>query len=122
MSVESFKTLAAKFVSLTFADFAQDYTFESLTLTPDDQGGFTTTWSTFTTVSGFIKPVSGKEMIVDDHVNTENIKKFSFEWVAGITSDMRILSNGKYYNIHSVASIQESTVWIDVIASESVAT
>ena len=122
MSVASFKAMANKFVTNTFADFAQPYTFESMTLTPDDQGGFAPSWSTFAAVTGFIKPTSGKEMILDDHVNTENLKKFSFEYVAGITSDMRILFNSKYYNIHSVGSVQESTVWIDVIASESVAT
>mgnify|MGYP003645632261 CR=1 FL=1 len=122
MSVASFKALANKFVTNTFADFTQPYTFESVTRVPDDQGGYTTTWATFAAVTGFIKPTSGKEMILDDHINTENLKKFSFEYVAGITADMRILFNSKYYNIHSVASIQESTVWVDVIASESVAT
>lgn len=122
MSVASFKAMANKFVTNTFADYTKPYTFESVARTPDDQGGYTTTWSTFAAVTGFIKPTSGKEVILDDHVNTENLKKFSFEYVAGITSDMRILSNSKYYNIHSVGSIQESTVWIDVIASESVAT
>ena len=123
MSVASFKALANKFVTNTFADFAQPFSFEAPVLTPDDQGGEVVTWpSTFVTVSGFIKPTSGKEMILDDHINTENLKKFSFEHVVGITTDMRILFNTKYYNIHSVASVQESTVWVDVIASESVAT
>ena len=121
MSVASFKALANKLVTNTFADFAQPYTFESLVRTPDDQGGYTVTWTEFVTVSGFIKPTSSKEMILDDHINTENLKKFSFEWVDGINTEMRILFNSKYYNVHSVSSIQESTVWINVIASESVA-
>ena len=122
VSRQRFKDLANKFVTDTFVEFAQTYAFESLTRVPDDQGGYTTTWATFATVSGFIKPTSGKEIILDDHINTENLKMFSFEYVAGITSEMRILFNSKYYNIHSVASIQESIVWINVIASESVAT
>ena len=122
VSRQRFKDLADKFVTDTFVEFAQTYAFESLTRVPDDQGGYAATWATFATVSGFIKPTSGKEITLDDHINTETLKKFSFEYVDGITSDMRILFNSKYYNIHSVGSVQESTVWINVIGSESVAT
>ena len=123
VSRQRFKDLANKFVTDTFADFNKTYTFEAPVETPDDQGGFVTTWpTTFATITGFVKPVSESEIILDDHIKSKNIKKFSFEYVAGITSDMRILFDGKYYNINSPASIQESDVWIDVIASESVAT
>jgi SPP1 family predicted phage head-tail adaptor len=122
MSVASFKALANEFVTSTFADFALPYTFETPTKTPDNQGGYTVTWAEFKAVSGFVKPTSGKELTLDDHIKTENLKKFSFEYVAGLKNDMRILFNGKYYNIHSIKNIQESTIWIDVIASESVAT
>lgn len=122
MNIDCFKAMANDFVNNEFADFTAAYSFESLTKAPDDQGGYTTSWATFVSVTGFVKPTSGKEMILDDHINTENLKKFSFEYVTGLTNDMRILFSGKYYNIHSIENIQESTVWINVIASESVAT
>ena len=122
MSVLSFKRLAAKFVDKTFNDFTGSFTFQSLTKTSDGQGGYTTTWATFATVTGFIKPVSGKEMILDDHINTQNIKQFSFEHIVDITNEMRISYNGVNYNIHSIKSVQESTVWINILASEAVAT
>ena len=122
VSKQSFKDLANQFVTDTFSEFNQTYVFESLAITPDGQGGYTDTWSTFATITGFAKPISEAEMILDDHIKSKNIKKFSFEYVAGITSDMRILFKGKYYNIYSPASIQESDVWINIIASESVAT
>ena len=122
MSVASFKALANRFVTGTFADFTGTYVFESLTRVPDDQGGYTETWATFATVTGFIKPTSSKELTLDDHIKTENLKMFSFEFVEGITTELRVLYKQKYYNIHSVKNIQESTVWINVVASESVAT
>lgn len=122
MSVKSFKSLANKFVNKTFADFAVQFSFESLAETSDGQGGYTTAWSTFKTATGFVKSISGKEMILDDHINTEDIKKFSFEYAVEVTTKMRILYAGNYYNIHSIESIQDSTIWIDVIASKSVAT
>ena len=122
MSVKSFKSLANKFVNKTFADFAVQFSFESLAETSDGQGGYTTAWSTFKTATGFVKSISGNEMILDDHINTEDIKKFSFEYAVEVTTKMRILYAGNYYNIHSIESIQDSTIWIDVIASKSVAT
>ena len=122
MSVVSFKRLAAKFVDKTFNDFTGNFTFQSLTKTSDGQGGYTTSWATFATVTGFIKPVSGKEMILDDHINTQNIKQFSFEHIVDITNEMRIAYNGVSYNVHSIKSVQESTVWINILASEAVAT
>tara|TARA_R110000851_G_scaffold4689_1_gene19369 strand:- start:3469 stop:3837 length:369 start_codon:yes stop_codon:yes gene_type:complete len=122
MSVASFQALANKFVIDTFSDFTKAYVFESMTRIPDDQGGYTESWSTFATITGFVKPTSGDKIILDDHIKTKNLKMFSFQYVSGITDEMRILYNTNYYNIHSVASIQESAIWIDVIASESVAT
>lgn len=122
MSVESFKALANGFVSSTFADFTKSYVFESLSRLPDGQGGFTTTWSTYLTITGFVKTDSANEITLDDHIKTQDIKKFSFEYVSDLNAEMRILYNGDYYNIHSIKSIQDSNIWIDVIASKAVAT
>ena len=118
MSVSSFKALAERFVDKTFADFTQTYTFESLARTADGQGGFTVTWSTFATVVGFVKIDSGKEGQLDDHIKSEYSRKFSFEYVAGLDNSMRILYTGNYYNIRSIKSIQDSTIWIDVMADK----
>jgi len=122
MSVSSFKSLASSFVNDTFADFTKPFAFESLTETSDGQGGYTTTWITFASVTGFVKVTSGKELILDEHINSEYLRKFSFEYVAGLENNMRILYEGDYYNIHKIQSVQDSTIWIDVIASKSVAT
>ena len=67
MSVSSFKSLAKSFVDNTFSDFTQTYTFQSLNKAPDGQGGFTSGWSTFATVTGFVKIDSGREGELDDH-------------------------------------------------------
>ena len=122
MSVSSFKSLASSFVNDTFADFTKPFAFESLTEAADGQGGYTTSWLTFATVTGFVKVASGKELILDDHINSEYLRKFNFEYVTGLENNMRILYEGDYYNIHKIQSVQDSTIWIDVIASKSVAT
>jgi SPP1 family predicted phage head-tail adaptor len=121
MSVSSFKSLAKSFVDNTFSDFTQTYTFESLNKTPDGQGGFTSGWSTFATVTGFVKIDSGREGELDDHIKSEYSRKFSFEFVAGLQNDMRIAYNGDKYNIRSINSVQDSTIWIDVMADKGIA-
>jgi len=121
MSVSSFKSLAKGFVNDTFSDFTQTYTFESLNKTPDGQGGFTSGWSTFATVTGFVKIDSGREGELDDHIKSEYSRKFSFEFVAGLQNNMRILYNGDYYNIRSINSVQDSTIWIDVMGDKDIA-
>ena len=120
MSVSSFKSLAKSFVDNTFSDFTQTYTFESLAKTSDGQGGFTVAWSTFATVTGFVKIDSGREGELDDHIKSEYSRKFSFEFVTGLQNDMRILYNGDYYNIRSINSVQDSTIWIDVMGDKDV--
>lgn len=121
MSVASFKALAERFVDSTFADFTQTYTFESLATTPDGQGGFTDGWTTFATVTGFVKIDSGREGELDDHIKSEYSRKFSFEFVAGLQNNMRIVYNGDRYNIRSINSVQDSTIWIDVMADKDIA-
>tara|TARA_R110000787_G_scaffold16_1_gene49 strand:+ start:378 stop:746 length:369 start_codon:yes stop_codon:yes gene_type:complete len=121
MSVSSFKSLAKGFVDNTFSDFTQTYTFQSLNKAPDGQGGFTSGWSTFATVTGFVKIDSGREGELDDHIKSEYSRKFSFEFVAGLQNNMRILYNGDIYNIRSINSVQDSTIWIDVMADKDVA-
>ena len=121
MSVSSFKSLAKSFVDNTFSDFTQTYTFQSLNKAPDGQGGFTSGWSTFATVTGFVKIDSGREGELDDHIKSEYSRKFSFEFVAGLQNNMRILYNGDYYNIRSINSVQDSTIWIDVMGDKDLA-
>ena len=121
MSVSSFKSLAKGFVDNTFSDFTQTYTFQSLNKAPDGQGGFTSGWSTFATVTGFVKIDSGREGELDDHIKSEYSRKFSFEFVAGLQNNMRILYNGDYYNIRSLNSVQDSTIWTDVMGDKDIA-
>ena len=122
MSVASFRGLTSTFVKSTFAAFTQDFIIQQLTETPDGQGGFTATWSTFASVTGFVKTVTAKEAQLDDHIHSEYLKKFSFEYISGINNDMRILYGGDYYNIRSSVSIADSTIWIDIVADKNTAT
>lgn len=121
MSIKSFEALAKSFVDNTFAEYTQAYSFEAITKTPDGQGGFTVTWANFANVTGFVKIDSGREGELDDHIKSQYSRKFSFEFIAGLTNDMRILYDGDYYNVRSIKSAQDSTIWIDVLADKDLA-
>ena len=121
MSISSFKALAKSFVDNTFAEYVQVYSFEQITKIPDGQGGFTVIWASFANVTGFVKIDSGREGELDDHIKSQYSRKFSFEFIAGLTNDMRILYDGDYYNVRSIKSAQDSTIWIDVLADKDIA-
>jgi hypothetical protein len=116
------KNQASRFVNGRFSDLSAPFTIESFVSTPDAQGGLTVAWSTFATVTGFVNTSRADEIILDDHQKALNIKEFSFEHVDGLNASMRIVYGGVNYNILSIKSVEDSTVWDIVTASEDVAT
>lgn len=112
---QKFKDLAEKFVDTTFNDFTHTYTIESLAKSPDGQGGYTEVWSTHATITGFVFPVKPSEHIRDEALRSKEPKYFQFEYVSGITSDMRILYNNQYYNLDPDLSIADKDIWIKVL-------
>lgn len=104
------------------AEFVEVFAFEQITETPDGQGGYSVSWSNFVNIQGFTKQASENEIKLDDHIKTNEVKKFSFEYVAGLKTDMRILYKNDYYNIHKIESIQDSDLWINVYATKNKAT
>lgn len=120
--VDDFKELANDFVTDTFKDFTQTFVIESLTKIPDDQGGFTTVWATFTTPTGFVKSLSAKEIIKDDRIKSDQAKEFSFEYISGIKSDMRIVYEGVNYNILPFEDIMDANIWLKIVGDKDSAT
>ena len=112
---QKFKDLAKKFIDATFNDFTHTYRIEALTKSPDGQGGYTEAWATYATITGFVFPVKPSEQIKDEAFRSKEPKYFQFEYIAGITSDMRILYNNQYYNLDPDLSIADKDIWIKVL-------
>lgn len=65
-------------------------------------GGTTSTWETYITRWASIKPYSrGIEYFDGGAVRAEKTLVFTIRYTTGITTDMRILHEGKYYNIRA---------------------
>jgi SPP1 family predicted phage head-tail adaptor len=56
-------------------------------------------YSTFATVWGSIEPLSGSEGIYGKQEGSESTHKIRIRYHAGITSDFRVLWNGRYFNL-----------------------
>ena len=119
---QRFKDLANRFVTNTFDDFTQTFVIESLTETADGQGGFTSSWTPFATVTGFVKPASSGEKLEDGRIKSIYDRMFMFEYIAGVENDMRIVYDGKNYNIRKILPVMDVDVWISAMADEEVAT
>lgn len=119
---QRFKNLAADFVNNVFADFTNTFVIQSLTRTPDGQGGFTSAWTNTHTVTGFVFPEPMGEKEFDTYLKTDTMKVFLFPYIAGLENTMRISYQSKLYNIRKIESVVDVDVWIKIHAEERVAT
>lgn len=124
MSVERqvFKDLASSFVTDVFADFTKAFIFQAPVEVSDGQGGYTVTWSDFASVTGFVEMKSGGELVeVTDgmaKIDDEEMYVFQFEFVEGITNNMRIRHQNESYNIKSIMALQDVDIWLNIEAEK----
>lgn len=119
---DRFKAMANRFVTSRFNDLTDVFTIEQKTNTQDGQGGFTVTWSTLISLTGFTRTKTANETNLDGHIKEINIRSFSFEYIAGIDASMRIDYAGVKYNILTVKSVEDSEIWTILTAKMAVAT
>lgn len=124
MSVDRqiFKDLASSFVTDVFADFTKAFIFQSPVEVSDGQGGYTVTWSDFASVTGFVEKKSGGQMTETTEgfvkLDDDEMYIFQFEFVEGITNNMRIRYDNESYNIKSVMALQDVDIWLNIEAEK----
>jgi len=108
VSASAFGALGDKFLADTFVEFKQTIAVNDLSLTDDDQGGYSETWSTFATVGAFVLPKSGDEKIAGGRLSSENMYTFHMKPIDGITNKMKITYNSEDYQIRSIKDVAEA--------------
>lgn len=118
-------------VSPFVTDFAQaliDFDFNvktinvhSETLTPDGQGGNVSSFSLFSTSSGFVLPMTAQEKIDSGRLATDQIYKVLVYPIANISTKMKIIYNGDDLNIRSIVDVAEDSSLMIIIAEKGVA-
>lgn len=94
--------------------------FQSLSRTPDGQGGFTESWTDFTEVWAKIIPKNGKERYFSQQIQPVISHEITVRWLEGITTEMRILFEGRIFQIHSIRRDIEERWFITIDAEEGV--
>ena len=68
----------------------------------------TTTWATVATVWAAVEPLSAREFIAAQAVQSNVSVRITMRYRPGITSAMRLLHDGKVYNITGVLADKDS--------------
>lgn len=91
-------------------------TIQAKTPATGEYGGTTYTWATFATVWAAIMPLRGRDLVAAQAAQNETTVRFNIRWISGLTESMRIVYNGKNYDITALIDIDEKHVEYDIMA------
>jgi len=91
-------------------------TIQTKTMSTDDYGGQVETWADFTKVWAAVWPLKGRELFAAQAAKSETTVRFNIRWIAGLSESMRIVYNGKNYDITGLINIGERNVEYDIMA------
>lgn len=77
-------------------------------------------WTTFATVWGAIVPASGREMLTAQQIQAVVTHKITIRYLAGLDPSMRVLYNGRYFDIQAVIDINEQQRQMELLCFERV--
>ena len=79
----------------------KEFIIQQVTQTPDEIGGFEETWETFAIVEGYIDLITGTDLNIVQNAFVENSTHVLIipTYTPGISSDMRIVNDDRYYTI-----------------------
>lgn len=90
---------------------------------PDGGGGYGIEWVTLRTVWAHVEPLSAREFVASQAVQSEVTARITIRYRDDITPDMRILHRGKIYHIRGVLADHRSGLeYLTLPCSEGVPT
>jgi len=93
-------------------------TFQKLTTTTNENGFEVEDWEDYKTVWAAVSNLYGKEYFEAAAVQKENTVKFTIRYFKGLDTSMRILFQGRQYNIISIDNIKYKNKYIEIKALE----
>ena len=93
-------------------------TFQKLTTTTNENGFEVEDWEDYKTVWAAITNLHGREYFEAAAVQKENTVKFTIRYFKGLDTSMRILFQGRQYNIISIDNIKYKNKYIEIKALE----
>ena len=93
-------------------------TIQQRSATQDEYGQPLNSWTDVTTVCAAIEPMSGRELLAAQAVNSEVSHNVTIRYIPGITAAMRLNYGGRLFNIHSVLDENERHRMLTLQCSE----
>lgn len=106
---------------LRIGSLRQRITFQQLDKISDGQGGYTSSWTSVLTVWALIESVGGNERMFAGKLQDDYDKKIIIRNLSSIDTTMRVLFEGRYFQIHSIEREEERRWWTIIKAKEGVA-
>ena len=91
---------------------------QSATITRDTDGGIIRTWATYKTRWFQILPLSGREFIAGQQVNSEMTHTLKCRYTSGVTNQMRLLVGTRVFEFLAVMNWGETNEETRIIAKE----
>jgi len=96
-------------------------TLQSMTTVPDAEGIAVRTWTTFATVWGRYKDLSGRELLAAQSIAAEVNGHIDMRYRAGITPKMRALWNGRTFDILAAPDKEGLRRYLELYTREVIA-
>lgn len=92
---------------------------QAYTASRDSFGAETQEWSDTANVWASIEPVSGKEYFSSKQLNAEITTKITIRYLKDISPKMRVVFEGRIYEIISVINFEEKNISLTLMCKES---
>jgi SPP1 family predicted phage head-tail adaptor len=96
-------------------------TFQAETPATDSAGGYALAWADVLTAWAEIVPGSGQKYFVDGHLEGHVTHHVTLRYQPGVTTDLRMIYNGRQFNIRAVLNADESNRWLVLLVEEGAA-
>jgi SPP1 family predicted phage head-tail adaptor len=99
-------------------DLRYQITIQQKTTVQNSFGEGTDTWTTVATVFAAVDPLRGQEYLEARRLQADIDVRFRIRYRAGLTPAMRVLHDGRYFNIESVIHVKELRREIQLMCRE----
>ena len=107
-------------MQVEIGDLRHRITFQKLTTSVNENGFEVETWEDFKTVWAAVSNLHGREYFAAAAVQAENTVKFTIRYLTGLDTTMRIVFQGRQYNITAIDNIKYQNRYLEIKALEVV--
>ncbi len=96
-------------------------TLQQKILTEDGAGGYSTAWEDVATLWAQITPLRGSETTSGGKISAPSSHRFRVRYSSTVQADMRLLFDGRTFNIRAIQNTDEKNHMLEVLVEEDVA-